>query len=436
MTQEFQLALLQAMCQRKEFKRYVPDLPSKAFTKSIHQSCMEVIQTYVERYKVLPTQVGLLQLLADELEGDKSVDDAYNRLQELIPKLFLPIQVPFEHLQAEMDGEVTRALSQNELAEAMKALVGAQSYEVADIVSKAKAKLGALTRGSGKGVMIESGGLLTNAITLIDTDIYNIHPTCWKALNSMTSLGGFYSPQLIIFAAAPKSFKTGVMLNLLLGWVRMGLKIYFADTENGEKSIHRRSMQHFLELTAAALHEDYTQFEDMANQIRVCGGDMWVDSYPAYASSVGDMDERLEELKECENFIPDIICMDSIDHFTPTDSSIKDPRHKITAVYFEVINLNKRRKVLTIAPSQVNKAAVGKQVFDMKDLGEDFRKTANCHAAFALCQDPDEEIAGMMRVVPIVQRDGVPQSARRDSPCLLRLDKSKMLAEEITLDDM
>ena len=69
MTLDFQVALLQSLYQQRELKRYVKDLPAKTFTKPLHQAAMELLKDYVARYKVLPSQVGALELLAEQLEG-------------------------------------------------------------------------------------------------------------------------------------------------------------------------------------------------------------------------------------------------------------------------------------------------------------------------------------------------------------------------------
>lgn len=443
MTLDFQVALLQSLYQQRELKRYVKDLPAKTFTKPLHQAAMELLKDYVARYKVLPSQVGALELLAEQLEGDKAVEESYHKLKEIIPQLFLVPQVPLEQVQSHLDGEVTRSLAGLEVAEFLRKLREAEPHEVADLTLSCKAKLGALVQGRGEnGIFINEGGLLTDAHTKLDNDPTIVYATPWHGLNQMTSLGGFYTPQLIIFAAAPKSFKTGVMLNLALGFVKQGLKVYYADAENGEKSILRRSMQHFLEAKAVDVYNDPYKFAPMAALIRKFAptGNMWVDSYPTFRASMGDVEERLAELKEVHGFVPNVIIYDSIDHFIPTNSYDRNKKEyeKIGIVYFEAINLNKRYGYFAIAPSQVTKEAVGKESFKMSDLGGSFAKVANCHASFAICQTPEEEMAGLARIEPIVQREGKSHVTSKGGGygCILRMEKDIMQIKETTVEEI
>jgi hypothetical protein len=144
---------------------------------------------------------------------------------------------------------------------------------------------------------------------------------------------------------------------------------------------------------------------------------------------------RLAQLRLETGFIPDMIVWDSIDHFVPTliEDKKKDERLKIKAVFFEVIAINKKCKCFSLAPSQVNRAAVDKKVFSMKDFSEDFGKAANCHAAFALCRTPEEVEAGIGRIVVVVQRRG--ERYKPNSVCVVEIDENIGSVKEISLED-
>ena len=238
-------------------------------------------------------------------------------------------------------------------------------------------------------------------------------PTYLRALNKMTSTKGFYSPQLIILMGAPKSFKTGTLLNIAVGLVRNGKKVYYVDCENGEDRITDRFYQAMLEAT----WEEYASgeldetLEEMVRRFSVMGGDFRADFYPAHTKSVSDVESNLDEIEEETGWKPDVILWDYPDLMRPTDYTIKDKRFQIQAVYFDINRCQKKRGIWGMGLSQVNKDAVGKAVIDMKAFAEDFGKAANCHAAFALCRTEDEQKAGLMRIVPVVQRDGVNQAS-------------------------
>lgn len=69
----------------------------------------------------------------------------------------------------------------------------------------------------------------------------------------------------------------------------------------------------------------------------------------------------------------------------------------------------------------------------MTNFSEDFGKAANCHAAFALCRTPYEKEAGVMRIVPVLQRDGVAQHSNYS--CFVDVDEARMTVKEIKYDE-
>ncbi len=161
------------------------------------------------------------------------------------------------------------------------------------------------------------------------------------------------------------------------------------------------------------------------------GGDLFIDSYPAGTKSISDVRARLAYLKDERGWIPDIIVYDSIDHFIPSNAKdqVRDTRIKIQLVYHEAINLNRELSTFALAPSQVNRDALSKKTFDMKDVSEDFGKIMNAHAVFAICGTPDEIEQGIRRIIPIAQREGVAYKGK--NMCIIHIDEERMKIEEV-----
>ena len=168
---------------------------------------------------------------------------------------------------------------------------------------------------------------------------------------------------------------------------------------------------------------------EMVNRFNVMGGDFRADFYPAHTKSVSDVEDKLDEIYEETGWQPTVILWDYPDLMKPTDYRIKDKRFQIQAVYFDIIRCQKKRKIWGIGLSQVNKEAVDKPIIDMKGFAEDFGKAANCHAAFALCRTKEEREAGIMRIVPVVQRDGVAPSSH--AVCYVKVDEGRMMVKEM-----
>ena len=264
-----------------------------------------------------------------------------------------------------------------------------------------------------------------------ERSVIDATPTYLKSLNKMTATRGFYSPQFIILMGPPKSFKTGLALNLATNLVRDGERVYYVDCENGEDRILDRFYQCMMEAT----WEEYNSgdiddmLEEMVERFKALGGDFRSDFYPAHQKSTQDVEEALEKLKLEHGWTPSVIVWDYADLMKPEDYTIKEKRLKIQAVYHDIIRLHKRWGIWGISPSQVNKDAVNKTVIDMTAFAEDFGKAANAHAAFAICGTEDERKAHVRRIVPVMQRDGVDQSS--NDCCFVRMDAARMSIKEI-----
>lgn len=237
----------------------------------------------------------------------------------------------------------------------------------------------------------------------------NGHPTFIHEMNMLTSARGFKSPELIAIMGAPKSFKTGFLLNVAKHYMLTGLNIYYADGENGHRSITNRMKQSLLECNYRELADGTFQqdLDSIMGKAGARGGDFICDHYPARTCTLLDVELRLAELKQERNFVPDFIVYDDLTHFNPIDSKV-EPRLRGGAVYFDAIGLNTKLGCFAFTPAQVNRAAVSKKIITLKDIAEDFSKIMNAHGAFALCRTDQDITDGFARLVVVMQREGEP----------------------------
>lgn len=278
--------------------------------------------------------------------------------------------------------------------------------------------------------MTQLGGFLLRDFKRGDLNLEVGVPCQFQAINEKTSKNGFASPELIILMGAPKSFKTGTLLNFMLGFVRDGLNVYYVDCENGKDSIMRRMKQAMVEATYMELRED-TYGDELENIVKMTskrGGDFVADFYPAHTKSVSDVKKNLAWYRDEHGWKPDVIAWDYPDLMKSSDKYIKEKRLNIQAVYHEIIALNYELGVFSFGLSQVSRQAVDKEVLSIKDFAEDFGKAANCHGAFALCRTPEEVKHGLMRIVPIAQREGEAQG--KSNQAVFEVDESRQVIRE------
>jgi replicative DNA helicase len=267
-------------------------------------------------------------------------------------------------------------------------------------------------------------------------DVVQGNPTFLDDLNEMMAAKGFYSPQLIVFMSGPKHFKTGIILKLVIEFARGGLRVYYADNENGVRQILNRAKMGIMECELQDLFEPgmKEEIDEVLGRFKkYMGGDIFVDSYPANCKSVADVRNRLMYLKEEYDWVPDIIVYDTIDKFVPANikDRSRDTRIGIQLVYDEVKNLNKELGTFAIVPSQVNRKAIGKKIFDIADLAEDFAKSMNADSVWAVCATNDEIEQGIRRIIPVAQREGIGYKHNINNVCIVSVDEAIMKVKQI-----
>lgn len=434
---DFQEEILKFILQTKEGKKYADLLEKELWDAPTNQIVFELYSGYLKKFKGIPSKVTLMEFFDRELKkkkGEKITKDVYDALERQINYLYSPYESDTGLIRASIIEFAQRKKAKNlfrdnadKLAEGddefFRRLVKDMNAVVKiseELVDRHEYRSGFVLREFTEAVFHQ-----------MDEDVT---PTFLRSLNKMTSAGGFYSPQLIILMGAPKSFKTGVLLSLCKEFVRDGKKVYYADTENGEKAIKLRFYQSVMECKRSEFREKTIREEtkELISRFGMMGGDMQIGFYPAGSNTLDDVDEELQWLKDEYNWEPDLIVYDYLDLFKSANKDLKEKRFQIQDVYHHAVRINKKRKTFSISVSTVNKNAVNKAVIDITHFGEDFAKAYNCHAAFAICRLPEEVDAGVARILPVAQREGV--EYKGVNTCFVEFDQEHAMVRELTIE--
>lgn len=432
MTIDFQQSLLSYLVQFPDGVTYINDLDDDLFDLIEYKLTLQILKKYHKLYGTLPGKISAQQYLEEQISDTPDLSKEIARdLREVFEDLYFPIQ-PNDRLK--IQDTLILEIQQRQIETSFMDFASGR-LSVNQVFTKMN-KLSSLVKTAGFDTHVDGGFLVADREKHYDEQVQG-KPTFLNELNNLTAARGFYSPQLVIIMSGPKSFKTGTLINLAVEYARGGEKVYYADGENGSRSIRNRTKQCIMNCTYEELYDPNIQEE--LNEVLYrfglyMGGDIFIDSYPAGTKSISDVRNRLAYLREEYNWVPDIIIYDSIDHFIPSNSADRgrDTRIKIQLVYHEAINLNRELNVFAIAPSQVNRDALSKKVFDMKDLSEDFGKAMNSHAIFAICGTADEIETGIRRIVPVAQREGVAYKGKNQ--CYIQIDEERMQISEVERD--
>lgn len=412
-----------------EGSKYISYLNPDCFDSIHHQMCMELIESYHKQYQVSPRDAAnLIEHFHNSLGKVNLADNIIKDVERSIRSLYQPFKADTPILIESLIeySQYTQAISV--VKECVPKLSdGREVFKRFKMGMEKVLKIGEVLNDEHAD---KGGYLVKDRGTAKSTRPVAGHPCFLSGINKMTAAKGFHTPQLVIIMAQPKGFKTGTALNIAMGYMMDGFKVYYADFENGSASILNRMKQCLTGATREELMEGTHDERLMAilSKIERNGGEIRVDRYLANVHSTNDVEARLDELKELDNFEPQIIVWDYPDLIASTDSSIKETRKISNRVYHDIISVNTRRGVFSFALSQVSKQAVDKATITIKDFAEDFAKAMNAHAAFAICRTPDEIQAGTARIVPVMQREGFSQG--RVDPCFVNINEERMIMEE------
>lgn len=432
MTVDFQLSLLSYFVQSPEGGRYISELDDSLFDLEEDKLTFQILQKYYKLYQAVPSRTVAEQFMQELIDQTPNISkDTVANLKANFQDVYIPLP---EGDKQKIEDNIILEIQEKQTEKTFLDYAAGKS-SINQVFTKMN-KLASLVKSAGSADHEDGGFLVQDRYKHFDEQVEG-NPTFLHGLNALTAAGGFYSPQLIIFMSSPKAFKTGLLIKLAVEYARDGYKCYYADFENGAKSIRNRAKQCIMECTYQELYSGDLQEEldsVLAMFGKMMGGDLYIDSYAANTKSVTDVKNRLSILKEKFGWEPDIIFYDSIDHMIPSkaEDQKRDVRIKLQLVYHETISLNRELNTFAFAPSQVNRDAVNKKTFDLRDFSEDFGKAMNSHAVFGLCSSPEEQEQGIRRIVPIVQREG--KAFKGVNFCVIKIDEECGKVEEVDRD--
>lgn len=430
-TVAFQKNVLRFLCKDRDAKKYIDLLEGVIFDIAEQKVILDLLKAYNKKYNTLPRNAeNLVEYFDQEVSRSSKpvTDDVYRRVVDTIEELWKPYENDTEIIK---DSIIKHA--QYMMAKDMGETYFPKLKEGPEVYERMhKRMLEIIALGREVDEEDHKGGFLLKEHGY-DKETYTEGiPIFLQGVNRMTAVKGFYSPQFILWMGGPKSFKTGLMINIAIGLMKDGLNVYYADTENGLVSIKNRARQAIMECKRSELRDKdlRAELDNMIPKLGQMGGEMVIDHFPAYTKTLADVESNLDWYRETHGWSPDVIFYDDPDHFLSIEAvHRKETRINIKHVYFDIIRMNTKLKVFSMGISQINKNAVGGKYIDVKAFAEDFSKARNCHAAFGICREEDEMKKGIARILPVVQREGVNQQQAIECP--IELDEARMSIKEI-----
>lgn len=148
------------------------------------------------------------------------------------------------------------------------------------------------------------------------------------------------------------------------------------------------------------------RIEAMQKQLRMSmhGADCRIICLPTNSATLADIIAHLDNLEFYEGFIPDAVGIDYADLLKAPKGGSLELRHQLNSNWLGLRGLAQERNIYIYTASQTNRAGMSRDI-EAGDAAEDIRRTQHVSTLLGLNQTHSERERGIIRAVPLLQRD-------------------------------
>jgi hypothetical protein len=239
-----------------------------------------------------------------------------------------------------------------------------------------------------------------------------VHPFPFWQLNSLTNAGGYASGSLFVLLDKAKGFKTGIMINLLKGYMRLKKNIILFDLENGQDSMALRVEQSLSNKTKPEiLSGDYNKHtQKILRQYGRIGVEVVIKRLPAY-STAKDLENWIDWYYNEFGLVFQKMFIDYIG-LMGSSQDYKDDNARISNAYLEVKNLAEKKHIEHVwTPHHISKPGYARRgtKYEATDTAKCLEIHRHVDGMFGVNQNDEEREGNVYRIELIDQRDGVPE---------------------------
>lgn len=295
-----------------------------------------------------------------------------------------------------------------------------------------------------RAILIENFSKL-NRGTFIIADIANrqseryfndsTFPTPFKQLNQSTNGGGYDKQSVSVVIGPEKFFKTGFMINIARGYLKMRKKVLYIDLENGQETLAVRMEQSLMKLTKLEIKsgEYDKKVQKQFRKYKRMGSEVDIHRMDAYSTTALDIENYMDDQYREFGIVYEILIIDYA-AIAASISGSKEDNQRIGDVYLDIKNLAKRKNLEHVwIPHHLTRE--GKKrietCYHTNDTAKCIDINRHVDNMFGINYTEDEYNAGVMRLEVIQQRDGIP-----DHTCWFFVDRSLQYCREFSREEL
>jgi len=254
--------------------------------------------------------------------------------------------------------------------------------------------------------------------------------TPFRQINETTNAGGYPRNNVIVVLDKPKHFKSGMLVNLGIGYMKHKKKVIMFDLENGEDSLAMRYEQSINNIDKRTLlsGEEDKKIHSTLRRFKTIGGEVYIKRFPAYSSTL-NFQEEIDYIYREYGIQFDVALVDYPGLMSPTKGQSDSDTSNLGNVYLDIANLAVKNDFDAIwCAHHVKRDALPRE--SSKWLETDVAKSSeigrHVNAIWGLNTNDDEKEQGILRMELVVQRDGKPSGR-----CIMSIDFSTQRTVEL-----
>ena len=405
-SENIQRGILYLLKSDKDFYLQIVNLVQpNYFEFPVHGRIYSVVRDHYEKYKSLPNDDFIEQEIRDTKSEKESLHDYTDELQ-YINRLDTSALDGSEYYLDLIEVFAKREAMKDAIKQSLLLIKEDRMEETENLVRKALT----VSRSVDVGQKYFSD-LKDRWDRTYNAEEQDKYKTLLPSLNRSLE-GGLGEKELAMVIAPPGVGKSLWLVNQGVQSMIEGRKVLYVSLEMSEDKIAQR----FDSVTTLI---PQSQLKDPAAQLKVDerlsifrtnfpDSRLVIKEFPTGTATVNSLRALLVQLKNYEDFTPDVIIIDYLELLRP----VRENQHEYQAqqrIAEELRGLAMETKVLLWTATQTNRQGRSVKVITDAELGDSYGKIRTCDFAVSLNQSEEEFDNGTMRAYVVKSRNGRPR---------------------------
>ena len=375
------------------------------FEFPVHGRIFSVVRDHYEKYKSLPTDDFIEQEIRDTKSQKESLHDYTDEIT-YINRLDTSALEGSEYYLDLIETFAKREAMKNAIKQSLILIKEDRMDETESLVRNALTVSRSVDIGQQYFSDIKDRWDRTHNAE--DRDKYK---TLLPTLNHSLE-GGLGEKELAMVIAPPGVGKSLWLVNQAVQSMMEGRKVLYVSLEMSEDKIAQRFDSVTTLIPQAQLKSTSAQLKVQERlsifRTNFPDGQLMIKEFPCGTATVNTLRALLVQLRNYEEFVPDVIIVDYLELLRPT----REGQHEYQAqqrIAEELRGLAMETKVLVWTATQTNRLGRAVKIITDSELGDSYGKIRTCDFAISLNQNEEEFDNGTMRAYVVKSRNGRPR---------------------------